>query len=289
MPHQVAIIATAVTLVLVVLADRIGISVIKRSRRGQPEKYRDRQILGIVLSVATVVVLISFWGGQFQSKGTFFGLFAAGLAVALRDPLLSIAGRISIFAGRMYAVGDRIEIEKMAGDVIGIGFFYTRMLEIGNWMRADQATGRTVLFSNSRVYQHAIFNYTQNFPYIWDEVVLPVTYASDLKEATRILLEAGEKQTKEFVRLAERELELMRDRYLVPEEKFGPTVFTKVTSNYVELTMRYIVSPRQRRAVSSALYGEIFSALLAHPQISIGSETMDLTVHSPEKKTAPRA
>lgn len=180
MPYPIATVGTVITLVVAFLADRVGAVYFKRRKAPAANFYRNRQVLGIVLTVISAGIILVLWARLFNDKGTFFGLLAAGLAVALREPLLNVAGRISISAGRMYAVGDRIELDRMAGDVIGIGFFYTRMLEIGNWMRADQATGRTVLFSNSRVYQHAVFNYTQNFAYIWDELVLPVTYASDL-------------------------------------------------------------------------------------------------------------
>lgn len=79
----------------------------------------------------------------------------------------------------------------------------------------------------------------------------------------------------------------MRESYLVPNVTFQPTVFTKVTSNYVELTMRYIVDPRLRRGTYSQLYSHILEGVQAHPAISIGSDTMDLTVHPPEKKSNP--
>src|SRR6185437_2184724 len=124
-----------------------------------------------------------------------FGILGAGLAIALREPLLSLAGRLSIWAGNMYRVGDRIEFQNMAGDVVRIGIFYTRMLEIGNWVHADQATGRFVQFPNSLVYQTSIFNYTQNFRFIWDEIALPVTYGSDVAAARQIMEAAAHEVT----------------------------------------------------------------------------------------------
>ncbi len=284
MHYPIATIGTVITLVVAFFADRVGIALLKRRDVPWAEKYRERQILGFIISAITVAILVVLWGRLFHNKGTFFGLLAAGLAVALREPLLSIAGRISIFAAHMYAVGDRIEINQMGGDVIGIGFFYTRMLEIGNWMHADQATGRTVLISNSTVYQHPIYNYTQNFSYIWDEIMLPVTYASEVSEATRILLEAGDKFTRSYIDMAKQDVEQMRKSYLVPDVTLEPTVFTRVTSNYVELTMRYIVHPRRRRDTSSLLYSYVFDLVQKHPAITIGSDTMDLTVHPPERK-----
>ncbi len=80
----------------------------------------------------------------------------------------------------------------------------------------------------------------------------------------------------------------MRKSYLVPDVTLEPTVFTRVTSNYVELTMRYIVHPRRRRDTSSLMYSYIFDLVQKHPAITIGSDTMDLTVHPPERKNVDR-
>lgn len=289
MPHATAIIGTVVTLAVALIADRIGIAIFKRRNEAPEVFYRNRQVLGISLWTLCAVVLIFFWGRNLQDKGTFFGLLAAGLALAMKEPLLSIAGRISIFAARMYSVGDRIQLGELSGEVIGIGIFYTHMLEIGNWMQGDQMTGRTLVFSNSRIYQHAIFNYTQDFSFIWDQLILPVTYDSDVAEATRILVDVGGKHTEQWIELAQTQVQHMRQSYLVPKVNFSPTVLTEVTSNYVQLTLRYIVSPRVRQITASALWGDVFAALQKSPAVKIGSTTMDLTVHSPAKTKQPES
>jgi small-conductance mechanosensitive channel len=282
MPHlvyPVATVGTAIVLVAAFMVDRLGVAMIRHGAGSPQEKYIRRGNLGLLTTLAAVAVLILLWARLFQNKGTFFGLLGAGVALALREPLLSIAGRLSIWAGHMYRVGDRIEFEQMAGDVIGIGIFYTRMLEIGNWIHGDQATGRIVLFPNSSVYQHPVYNYTLNFSYIWDELMLPVTYASDVAAATEILVKTGEEYTRDFVESAEGQLERLRTDYLLPDLNLQPTVFTRVTSNYVELSMRYLVDPRKRRAANSWLYARIFDRVRENPNISIGSDTMDLTLH----------
>jgi small-conductance mechanosensitive channel len=224
---------------------------------------------------------VVLWSRLFHAKGTFWGLIGAGLAVALKDPLLSIAGRIAIFAGHMYSVGDRIEISKLTGDVVDVGFFYTRMMELGNWIEGDQATGRMVQFSNSIIFGHAVFNYTQNFSYIWDEITLPVTYKSNVQDASNILLDVGKQYTREFLEGAQAQMRRMKRYFLVPEFELEPTVYLKVTSNWVELTMRYLVEPKKRRAASNFIYSEVFRRVQGRDDIAIASETMDLTVRRP--------
>lgn len=121
MPYPVASIGTAVVLVAAFAVDRIGVVLVRRRAETPQDKYIWRSNLGLLVTLAAVIALILLWARLFDNKGTFFGLLGAGIALALREPLLSIAGRLSIWAGHMYGVGDRIEFQYMAGDVIGIG------------------------------------------------------------------------------------------------------------------------------------------------------------------------
>jgi small-conductance mechanosensitive channel len=286
MEYPVATIGTAVAIGAAVAIDRAGTAFIRRRAGSPQEKYIWRTNLGLLTTLGALIFLVILWGRLFPNKGTFFGLLGAGLALAMKEPLLSIAGRLSIWFGGLYRIGDRIEFQNMAGDVINIGVFYTRMLEIGNWIGGDQATGRIVQFPNASVYQHPVYNYTQNFSYIWDELMLPVTYASDVGAATDILIKTGEEYTRDFLGAAAAQIEQLRSSYLLPDLTLEPKVYTRVTSNYVELTMRYLVEPRKRRAASSWLYAHIFERVRANISVGIASETLDLTVHPPEKKEA---
>lgn len=284
MEYPVATIGTAIALGGAFIVDRVGTALIRRRPGSPQDKYIWRTNLGLLTTLAALITLVFLWAHLLPNKGTFFGLIGAGLAFALKEPLLSIAGRLSIWFGHLYRVGDRIEFQNMAGDVIGIGVFYTRMLEIGNWIGGDQATGRIVQFPNASVYQHPVYNYTQNFSYIWDELILPVTYASDVAAATEILVQTGKQYTRDFLEPAAAEIEKLRSNFLLPDLTLDPKVYTRVTSNYVELTMRYLVEPRKRRAASSWLYSHIFERVQANISVGIASETLDLTVHPPEKK-----
>jgi small-conductance mechanosensitive channel len=232
------------------------------------------------------VAIFCLWVHHLQHAGTFAGLVGAGLAVALKEPLLAIAGRIAIFVGHMYNVGDRVEIQQMKGDVIDIGFFYTRMMEIGNWVSGDQASGRIVQFSNSLIFGTPVFNYTQNFGYIWDEIELPITYSSDSKGASKILLDVGNEYTDAFLKGAQAALQKMQHYFLVPKFELKPVVYIEVTSNWISLKMRYVVEPKERRNAKNFLWREIFERIQKREDITIGSSTMDLTVRPAEQKQA---
>jgi small-conductance mechanosensitive channel len=230
----------------------------------------------VVLLVFSALVLL--WSQPLKRTGTFLGIIGAGLAIALKEPLLSVAGRLAIFAGNMYSVGDRIEINKLSGDVIDVGIFYTRMMEIGNWVGGDQVSGRIVQFPNASIFGAPVFNYTQNFSYIWDEVKLPVTYASKIEAVSKILVDVGESYTREFLQKAEADLENMRHSFLVPSFELKPAVYMKVTDNWVELTLRYVVDPKKRRQATTFIFRETFQRIQGRTDIQIASSTMNVTV-----------
>jgi small-conductance mechanosensitive channel len=193
LPYSIAILGTIAAIAAAFVITYVGKRIIERRSEDHRDRYRQRQMMNtvtLVLALATIVIL---WASLLEHAGTFLGLVAAGLAIALKEPLLAIAGRIAILGGRMYSVGDRIEVDKVKGDIIDVGFLYTRMMEVGNWIGGDQASGRIVQFSNSKLFSDTVvYNYTRNFRYIWDEEMLPITYASNMKAATDILLKAGE-------------------------------------------------------------------------------------------------
>lgn len=282
LPYPVPVIGTVIAIAVAIVLHFAAAAYVRHAAQDHRERYRRRKFFTTIIVFAAGIVIIILWAHTLKQKGTMIGLIGAGLAIALKEPLLSIAGRLAIFTGHMYTAGDRIELQQMAGDVIDIGFFYTRMLEIGSWITADQYSGRILLIPNSMIFGTPIMNYTQHLSLIWDEVVLPITYQSNMEAANRILTEVGSQYTREFLQNAEHDLQQMHRQFLVPQLELKPVVYVKVTSNWLELTMRYVVDPKKRRSASSFIYTEVFKRVSRADDIQIASETMDLTVHRPK-------
>jgi small-conductance mechanosensitive channel len=276
--HPVSLFGTLGVLLLGGMAIAVGNKWIESHAPNPKEEYRRRRLLTTIIVVVGGALIIALWAKLVPHASTFLGLIGAGLAVALREPLLSIAGRIAIFVGHMYTAGDRIEINKLSGDVIDVGFFYTRMMEIGNWIGGDQYSGRIIQFANAQIFGASVFNYTRNFAYIWDEIKLPITYASNVKAATELLKSVGGEYTREFMREAEPQIEKMQRVFMVEKFEVEPSVFMKVTDNWVELTLRYLVAPRKRRAAASYIFTEIFRQIRGRKDIEIASTSMALTI-----------
>jgi small-conductance mechanosensitive channel len=279
-PHPVSVLGTIGVLVVGAIVLSVGHKILSSRSNNPKEDYRRQRLLSTFVVVIGAIIIVALWSRLFQHTSTFLGLIGAGLAVALREPLLSIAGRIAIFVGHMYTAGDRIEINKMSGDVIDVGFFYTRMMEIGNWIGGDQYSGRMIQFANAQVFGTAVFNYTRNFAYVWDEIKLPVTYGSDIQEARDLLKSAGGEYTREFMAGAEAQIEKMERVFRVPRFEVEPVVYMKVTDNWIELTLRYLVDPHKRRAASSYIFETIFKEIKQRDNIEIASSTMNLTIQN---------
>ena len=282
--HRIAVLGTLLILVVSWISHYFYRALLEHTVKDSKERFRRRSAFSTILFVGAAAAIVLLWARLLEHTGTFLGILGAGLAIALREPLLSIAGRIAILTGHMFSVGDRIQINNMSGDVIDVGMFYTRMMEIGNWIQADQLTGRILQIPNSQVFGTPIFNYTQNFSYIWDEIKLPVTYASNYERTSQILREVGGEYTREFLAGAQSQLEQMRQYFLLPVMEIQPEVFLKVTDNWLELSMRYVTDPKKRRIATNFIFTEVFKRIREYDDIQIASSTMDLTLH--RKKAA---
>jgi hypothetical protein len=107
-----------------------------------------------------------------------------------------------------------------------------------------------------------------------------------MKAATEILLDVGGKYSEEFMRGAQKEIDRMQHYFLVPTFELKPQVYVEITSNWVQLTLRYLVNPKQRRSARSFIYAQVFQRVQGRKDIMIASETMDLAIHGSQPVTS---
>jgi len=162
-------------------------------------------------------------------------------------------------------------------------------MEIGNWIGGDQYSGRIIQFAHAEVFGASVFNYTRNFPYIWDEIKLPITYSSNIQAATEILKKVGREYSREFMAGAESQTARMERVFMVPRFEVEPVVYMKVTDNWVELTLRYLVDPKKRRAATSYIFSAMFSQIRSVSDIQIASSTMTVTTQNADAAQSKRS
>lgn len=282
-----------VSKVLLSLATLVAMSVIRRlltrlleGRFQDPRaRYQFTKGLALATSIITLVVIGTIWLGALKHMGTFLGLATAGAALALKDLIANVAGWAFIMWKHPFDVGDRIEIAGFAGDVVDIRIFEFTLLEIGNWVDADQSTGRVVHIPNQKLLSEPIANYTAEFPYVWNEIPVLVTFESDWKKAKAILVQVVEEETGELSRRAKDIIPRATRRLLISYRTLSSTVYTTVRDSGVLLTVRHLAEPRARRGAEQAIWEGILDAFAEEPDIELAYPTR--RIYSLEHQGAP--
>lgn len=261
-----------------------------RSRFNRRAGFLTTQTIQLAMAVLFVLAMISIWfsGGQMP---TVFGLFSAGVAVALQKVITSLAGYFVILRGRTFNIGDRVVIGGVRGDVISLGFIQTRIMEMGEppaeqgdapsmWVRSRQYTGRIVTVSNDKIFDEPVYNYSQEFPYIWEEMILPVGYTADRARAEQILLDVARKHTLTLSELGADAAKELRRRYPLEINDWDPRVYWRLTDNWLELTVRFLTRTHDIRALKDQMSRDIL-AKLDEAKIGIASSTYDIVGFPP--------
>jgi small-conductance mechanosensitive channel len=221
------------------------------------QRYQWRKISLYISVFIVILFLLSTWLGFIGSLGTFLGLVSAGIAIALKDPIVNIVGWFFILVRQPFKVGDRIQIGDNSGDVIDVRIFQFSLIEIGNWVDADQSTGRVIHIPNGIVFTQPQFNYTAGFVHIWHEIPILVTFESDWKKAKKILSEIVDKHAMHISEEAAKQIKSAAKKYLIFYSKLTPIVYTTIKDSGVLLTMRFLCEPRQRRSTEEVILEEV--------------------------------
>jgi small-conductance mechanosensitive channel len=265
---------TTLTLLLIIwLANRIAIRSINQLPSDIAVRYRWRKNATYVIYALGVVSIIFVWSDRFASLATFLGLLSAGLAIAFKDPIANVAGWYYLITNRPYRVGDRIQIGEEKGDVVDISIFRSTLIEVGNWVGADQSTGRVIHIPNSKVFTMAIMNYSELINHIWTEIRVPLTPDSNWQLAKDILQGIIEEFTPKIDESVDKQLEEISEKYLIVSAKLTPIIFTSITDNgSILLTMRYVCMVRQRRQSEHIIYEAILKQLSNHSDIRLAHQ-----------------
>ncbi|GIW53076.1 MAG: mechanosensitive ion channel protein MscS [Gemmatimonadales bacterium] len=252
-------------------------------------RYRWQKATTYVTVPLAILVLGRIWFEGFQSLATFLGLLSAGLAIALKDLLVNLAGWGFILWRRPFEVGDRVQIGPHAGDVIDLRIFQFTLLEIGNWVDADQSTGRIIHIPNGKVFTEPLANFTKGFQFIWNEIPVLVTFESNWEKAKNILLEIARKHGAHLTAEAEAKLREVSSRFMIFYTTLTPTVYTSVADSGVLLTIRYLCDPRQRRGTTQAIWEDILRAFAECDDIDFAYPTQRFYNNAVEGKPEARA
>jgi small-conductance mechanosensitive channel len=220
-------------------------------------RYKVRKFLAFSGYLTILLFLAILFEDRLGRLSFALGVVGAGVAVALQDVLASIAGAFSIGFSKLYAVGDRVQIGDTRGDVIDIGLLRTTLMETGNWVSRDLYNGRIVRIPNNTVLKASVFNYSQGFRFIWDEIKVLLTATSDCRLGREMLLRVAKKAIGEYLLEAQTSWKAISDDYRSANPPLEPSVALVVNAGSLEFTVSYVVDYTKRTAMQDEMFTKI--------------------------------
>ena len=274
-----------IILIIIIIIHQILKNLLYRTIQDSKTYYRAKKALGYAFIIIGFILIARVWFKGVTSITTFLGILTAGLAIAMKDLIMNIAGWFYIVWKGSFSVGDRIEIDGTAGDVIGIQLFEFTMMEIRNWIPADQSTGRITYVPNYKVFKEPVFNYSRGIPFVWQEIPIYLSFESNWKKAKGILEEIAFKHGETIGSQVEESIAEMSRKFMIYNAKLEPKVYTSIDQeNGVTLTIRYMCAYRNRRDSGQMIYEEILNAFEYHKDIEFAYPTQRVYDRPREKK-----
>ena len=279
-----------IAFVIAILLLRAAVVAVARVITGQHRNDRAmfwiRQGASITAALVAVIAVLSIWFDDPARLTTGLGLFSAGLAFALQRVVTALAGYVVIMRGNTFTVGDRITMGGVRGDVIALTFTQTKIMEMGQppavqgadpamWVRSRQFTGRIVTVTNDKVFDEPVYNYTREFPFIWEEMAFPIPYRADRARAEAILLECVAEHVARIDQASQPVQAAMERRYFIDLDDLTPRVFYRMTDNWLELSVRFVAAAHGVRDIKDRIARSVLEKFDAS-RIEIASATYEI-------------
>lgn len=242
------------------------------------DRYRVLKVTNIIKYVLILLVVLLVFNDKLGNIGVTLGVASAGIAFALQEVIISLAGWLNIITSQQVKVGQRVKIGEITGDIIDIGIMKTTLMEIGGWVDGDLYNGRITEISNNFVFSTPIQNYSEHYPFLWDEIAIPIRTDSDFQEARNVFVKIVEEVCGEYARASQHTWDAMQGRFMLENASVKPSVTLRFDENWITFTLRYVVDFKRRRSTKDKLYTRILEEIRYNPDIiMIASVSMEVT------------
>lgn len=276
-PTTRKLVTAAFAIIVALVITRTLQHLIGRYARDSNTRYHARKFVGFVGYLAGFLAIIIVFSNKLGGLTVALGVAGAGIAFALQEVIVSMAGWVAISFGTFYKTGDRVQLGGIRGDVIDISVLRTTIMEIGEWVHVDLYTGRIVRVANSFVFKEPVFNYSGDFPFLWDEITLPVRYGSDWKLTKTMLRGIVDETLLGYSHEVKEAWQKIVRQYLVEDANVEPMITLRATDNWIEFTVRYVVDYRRRRWMKDHLFTRILEEIdKTENRIQLASATFEL-------------
>jgi len=268
---------TFLALVIIMLIIRVINRILYSTIEENSKYYKAKKRVYYLLSTLFVIFSIFIWSDSTTSLTTYFGLVSAGVAIALKDLFANIAAWVFIIIRKPFKVSHRISINQHSGDVLDIRMFQFSLMEVSSVENGEQSTGRIVIIPNHYIFLHTLINYDKGFKYIWNEIKVLITFESNWEKAKDILTDISNRHSLHLSKEATKMVHQAKKRYMIHYKNLTPIVYTDVKDSGVQLTIRYLCEPRQRRNTINDIWQDILIAMANEDDIQFAYTTMRVT------------
>jgi small-conductance mechanosensitive channel len=267
-----------IAFILVLIASFYIKKAISKKVEDTDRKYHARKATNIFGYVLLTLIALIIYRDSIGNLGVAFGLAGAGVAFALQEVITSIAGWISIMFTNQVKVGQRVKIGNVKGDIINIDILKTTVMEVGDWIDGDLYNGKITTISNSFVFKNPIENYSADYPFLWDEIQVPLRLESDYRLARELFTNLINEVCGTFAEDSARTWEVMKYKYRIESAQVAPMITLKFNENWITFNLRYVVDYRKRRSTKDILYTRLLDEISKHDKlITIATSTIEVT------------
>ena len=283
-PFIIRLIIAVVGIVTILALKKLIRPRVGRYIKDQNSSYRSKKAINAVAYFFIVLLISIIFRDSLGTVTVILGIAGAGIAFALQEVIVSIAGWTTILFSDVYKSGDRVMLGGIKGDVIDVGILRTTIMEIGGWVEGDLYNGRIVRIANSFVFKEPVYNYSADFPFLWDEIKIPVKYGSNYSLARELLYEVAHEVVGNYSNEAKMQWETMVRKFMIENATTKPMVNIVANDNWVEFTLRYVTDYKKRVIIKDQLFTKILEKVEnSSGQVQMASTTIELVdaSHSP--------
>ena len=255
------ILKTIIIIFLILVVEKIGIRIIKRTRDSKKEyNYTKKYKLIIRITILSAIIIV--WGKYIKNFLTLISLVSAAFTIAIRDLIFNFFCGIYIKIVKPFVVEDRIEINGYKGDVVNINTMNFEILEVSNVDTTGQSTGIIIHLPNSIIFNYPLKNYNKAFKYIWDEITIRIPLDYDVNKAKKVLYKIvnSNEIIKKIPPKLKKQINNVSNSYRIYYNQYDPIIYTKINEDHIELQIRYLIHPKKARYVESIISSDILLA-----------------------------
>jgi small-conductance mechanosensitive channel len=273
-----SILSLLIAIVVIAIISSIVKRIIPKNISDASSRYRARKLVNIIGYISAITVALVVFSNQLSALSVVLGVAGAGVAFAFQEVIASFAGYLVLHSSNFFKVGDRVLLGGIKGDVIDVGLLRTSLMETGDWINGDRYNGRITKVANSFIFKAPVHNYSADFPFLWDEVQIPIKTGGDFKYAKEKFLEILVEVQGSFAEEAKGYWHKMTEKYMVENARIDPFVLMKFDENWITFTLRYVVDYKSRGSVKDKIYAKTLEAIRnSEGRLEVASAAFEIT------------